>query len=343
MIGVAVSGGMDSLLSLYILKEKGLSVCGIHGIFNPLSEKGINIRNRLVEIFQSIKIPLYVLDLQEEFKELVIKPFIESYIKGLTPNPCCICNKKVKFGIIWEKTKNLGIEGIATGHYVCKKYDKTGIPMLYRGKDPKKEQSYFLSLLSLDQLNIAHFPLCNYTKAEVRREVRKRTLSVPSQLESQEVCFISGDYREFIKKHVKDLPPPGPIEDTTGKKIGTHEGLYAYTIGQRKGLRISYSEPLYVIKKDVKRNVLVVGPRSELKAKGFLVKDVNFLVDVSMWPEEVYVQTNYRQKPRLVFVKKKGDLLDVIYKYEDKPATPGQIAAFYTKEGRVLGGGIISE
>ncbi len=341
MIGVAVSGGMDSLVCVYLLKEKGKSVCGFHALFVEPTEKSTYIKNKLVEHFLEANIPLYILDLREEFKELVIKPFIDAYIKGLTPNPCCICNKKIKFGVIWEKAKELGVEGLATGHYACKKIDPNGIPMLYRGKDLKKEQSYFLSLLDLSQLKIACFPLGEYTKNMVRREIRKRVLAVPSQLESQEVCFIKGDYREFLKENVKNLPPPGPIEDTSGKKLGEHEGLYAYTIGQRRGLKIPYSEPLYVIKKDIKRNVLIVGPKRELKSKKFCVKEMNFLLDFSKWPKEVYVQTNYRQAPKKVFVKNKNSFLEVFFEKEEKPATPGQIAAFYTKDNRVLGGGVI--
>lgn len=337
-VGVLLSGGVDSLYTLLLLKEAGYKVIGLHGLFFD-SESQQEVISRLKKIATTFDIPLHLLNLKESFFSQVIAPFISSFQQGLTPNPCSICNPRIKFGLLLEQAKQLGCTKIASGHYACLQENK--LSPLARGKDSKKDQSYFLALIPKKNFKHILFPLGNFKKQQVYKEIERRNLLSLVSSESNEVCFIPGDYRNFLKKHQVSLGKPGPIKLLNGTTIGTHKGLVNYTLGQRRGLGLAYKFPLYVLAKDLKQNILYVGPKEELKAKGAIVSSFNFLAPLEKWPKSISVQIRYRQKPKQAkLVKVEGpNLYFQFLEPEEKPA-PGQtLVVFYGKE--VLGGGII--
>jgi tRNA-specific 2-thiouridylase len=337
---VAVSGGVDSLLALCLLQEEGRSPEALHGFFLPPGEREIALRDELASVCSRLGVPLHTYDFSEAFHSRVITPFVEEYARGVTPNPCALCNRRIKFGLLLDAARELGGDALATGHYAR----VTAEPALYRGLDPAKEQSYFLALLTREQIAQAIFPLGTWYKEETRRALHSRVGPPPASGESQEVCFIpDNDYRRFVRERVEDLPGPGPIRDSSGRSLGEHSGLYRYTLGQRRGLGIPSSEPLYVLKKDLETNTLIVGTRDELGARGCTVREMNYLLQPQDWPETVYVQGNYRQEPRMAETVLSGDRAEVRFPRPAQPPTPGQVMAFYNEDGRVLGGGIISE
>ncbi len=334
-VAVAVSGGADSLLALYLLARRGQACLALHARFGQGQDS--DLEKDLQALCQRLQVPLYILDLQRQFYELIIAPFVQAYLCGETPNPCAWCNAKIKFGIMLEKARELGADCLATGHYVRRQG-----AVLLRGLDPAKDQSYFLALLNRQQVAKVCLPLGQWRKEMVRSRLKQEGLQVPAGTESQEICFIPDqDYRSFLAGQGLELPGPGLIVDTSGRVLGRHQGLYAYTIGQRKGLGIAYSEPLYVLGKDMRNNQLLVGPGSELRASGFLLREANFVLPRSSWPKRIWVQTNYRESPVQAGLQDTNQALYVDFMQERKPATPGQVAAFYSEQGQLLGGGII--
>lgn len=342
-IAVAVSGGADSLLSLKLLQEQGQDPIALHACFQNPDPEMRRVSSELQMICAQLKIDFYELDLRKEFQESVIAPFVDNYARGVTPNPCAICNKRIKFGALLKSALNLGAEKLATGHY-AKIFPGNEGKCLFRGADKTKEQSYFLSLLSPSQLEYACFPLANWCKQDIYHALSERSLAPVNRKESLEICFVpDNDYRRFIRDKAKKLPPPGPIKDTLGNILGRHQGLYRYTIGQRRGLGISYSEPLYVLGKDLEQNILLVGTKQDCKSLGCRVRDYNLLKCLKKWPETVFVQTRYRQDPVPAWVRARKQTLEVNFQKTRKPATPGQIAAFYSQSEELLGAGIIHE
>ena len=337
---VAVSGGLDSLLALCLLREEGRRPEALHGFFLPPGEREIGLRDELARVCSRLDVPLHTLDFSREFRSRVINPFLRDYARGVTPNPCALCNRRIKFGLLLDAARELGGDALATGHYAR----VTPEPALYRGLDPAKEQSYFLALLTREQISRAVFPLGAWRKEEARKALPNRMGPPPASRESQEVCFIpDNDYRRFVGERAEGLSGPGPIRDSAGHRLGQHSGLYRYTLGQRRGLGIPYGEPLYVLRKDVENNTLVVGTRDELGSSGCSVREMNLLLQPRDWPGKVYVQGNYRQTPQEAEVVLSGDMAEVHFFRSAPPPTPGQVMAFYSEQGRVLGGGIISE
>ncbi|MFO7877587.1 MAG: tRNA 2-thiouridine(34) synthase MnmA [Desulfovermiculus sp.] len=341
-VAVALSGGADSLLALCLLQEQGYDPVAVHASFLGCGPKEQRLQEQLAGVCAQRGVALHCLDLQETFEQQVIYPFVQAYARGLTPNPCAWCNRRIKFGKLVQEVQGLGSNLVATGHYATLRRDCRYPPGLYRGRDAGKDQSYFLALVSREQLEAALFPLSGWRKEEVRAELARRGLSAVTARESQEICFIPhNDYRIFLNVQGTQLPGPGKIVDSYGRFWGWHEGLHKYTVGQRRGLGIAYSEPLYVLKKDVNNNTLMVGPRSELHATSCRVRLINDLVRVTSWPEQVWVQTNYRQPAGLARVQEAEQGLAVLFDEPRSPAAPGQIAVFYSQQGRVLGGGEI--
>ncbi|SDN58852.1 tRNA-specific 2-thiouridylase [Desulfonauticus submarinus] len=339
-IGVLLSGGIDSLYTTILLKKMNHEVIGIYGSFFHSPNQN-TIWENLKLLSKTLNFELHKIELHSEFQKLIIKPFIKDYIRGLTPNPCALCNPKIKFGLLLQKALKLGVKKIASGHY-AKIITKNNNTFLFRGDDPTKEQSYFLSLLPQATLSHLLFPLGELKKQDVVQKIKEYNLFHFTTKESNEVCFIPSNYREFLQSNGIHLDKPGPIKLLDETLLGTHKGLWNYTLGQRRGIGIPYKEPLYVLKKDISTNTLYVGIKKELQAKSVVGINFNFLEQVQNWPSEIYIQIRYRQKAKKAILKKQEkDTLYFEFKEQEEKPAPGQILAVYTKEGQVLGGGII--
>ena len=247
------------------------------------------------------------------------------------------CNRHLKFGSLLEKAKVLGFDFLATGHYAAIERNKAGY-CLRRPKDRKKDQTYFLYAIPYEGLGSILFPLASLTKDEVREIAKKAFLPVAEKQESQDICFVTQkNYQVFLSERVQGLKP-GPIVDMQGNILGTHRGIIFHTIGQRGGLRISHTTPLYVVSIDPDKNRIVVGEKKDLKAKGLFAGNVNMLAE--SWPRQVYAKIRYRKKEALCEVIHEGSRLRVIFAEEQEAITPGQSVVFYESD-RVLGGGVI--
>lgn len=341
-IAVALSGGADSLLSLLLLRDAGKDVMGVHAHFLPPSEQELALTDAIASTCHSHGIAFQAIDLHREFEANVIAPFLDGYRRGLTPNPCALCNPTMKFGLLLEKVRTLGATTLATGHYTRLENTPHG-PALFRGLDPVKDQSYFLSLVP--QRRFAHvcFPLGARTKKDVLAELSTRGIAAPAGGESQEICFIPDDYRAFLKERNTPLSGPGPIALTDGTVLGKHQGIWNHTLGQRKGLGVAYSEPLYVIAKDRSRNRIVVGPRDQAFTTTCQTKAPIIHLAPEAWPSKVLVQTIYRQQPAPAQVAVTKDSMHIRFDAPHSLPSPGQIAAVYSVEGRILAGAIIDE
>lgn len=367
-IAVAVSGGADSLYTLIALREQGFQTIALHGIFlrpenGQAADAAGAMRERLASACAHLGVPLHMADLAEAFSERVIRPFVHGYALGLTPNPCAQCNARVKFGLLLEAALALGASRLATGHYArLEEGSAHASPALFQGRDPLKDQSYFLSLVPLQALIRAVFPLGETTKSEVLAALAAHGLTPPQPGESQEVCFVPGDeYREFIPRMAERfgiaLSGPGPMLLRDGRKVGTHKGLWQYTEGQRKGLGVGWKEPLHVLGKEGETNVLRLGARDEMRHTGIVCTDVNLLLPPEYWPETVLVKTRYREKPReasarLAPSEEGGSQeLRIQFACPENAVAAGQIAAVYLPDPqgdaargtlRLVAGGVIS-
>ena len=342
---VAVSGGVDSATALLLLREKGFDVEGITMI-NFGKELVPNAEpteaNDAKKLCDSLSIPHHTVDLREEFKNTVVGDFVSAYANGETPNPCVVCNRFLKFGVLYDYARAHGANEYATGHYVRVKQcgDRR---VITRAADEEKDQSYVLWSLTQDQ--IAHFvaPLGEYSKKEVREIAEQFGLPVAHKSDSQDICFIpNGDYREFLERvgGCKDIS--GDFVLANGTKLGRHLGQSNYTVGQRKGLGIAYKEPLYVIGRDIKRNLIILGRNDDLFTTKFTVRSASFsALDFPNGDFRCSVRVRYRApfvSARLVPIGE-GRLL-VETEIPVRAATPGQSAVFYDGE-TLLGGGII--
>jgi tRNA-specific 2-thiouridylase len=347
-VAVAMSGGVDSSVAAALLHEQGLDAFGLMlRLWSPhpeqlnrcCSPEDVSNARRIAA---GLGLPFYVLDVRDPFKASVVDPFIDGYTKGITPNPCLSCNRLIRWGLLLERALAMGATHLATGHYA--RVEKNGATFkLLRAHDRTKDQSYVLSVLSQHELAHAVFPLGELTKDEVREIARTRELPVADRPDSQDLCFVvEGDYREFIRDQGRRLPPPGPILDREGEQIGEHAGLHHYTLGQRKGLGISWSHPLYVLEKDTDRNAIIVGPREALGTDRFMVEQVNW-VSGNPPVEPVHVELRVRYKaqehPAVVHPARSGKTL-VECESMIPDVTPGQAAVFYHGE-TCLGGGVI--
>ncbi len=349
---VAMSGGVDSSVAALLLKERGFDIQGVTFRFVPPRQGGregapagpaTHHVDRAEAVCRHLGIAHHVIDCTERFERMVIGPFCERYAAGLTPNPCVLCNVFVKWPSVIEAASILGCAHMATGHYARIRRDGARVRIL-RGSAPGKDQSYALYGLSQRALRQTLFPLGSMTKEDVRRFAEQAGLPTWDTRESQDICFIpEGDYRVFLGQR---LPAqPGPIQDTRGRILGTHRGLAFYTIGQRKGLGIAAGHPLYVIGKDMEKNLLIVGPKQELRKRDLLVADVNWVSLPCPAPGsrlEVEVEVRYRTTPLPAELRVRGaDTVHIRLPPEQHQAVaPGQSAVWY--RGDVLiGGGII--
>ncbi len=330
---VGMSGGVDSSVAAFLLKQKGFDVSGCFMVFEAKGNRccSLEARNRAREVAGMMKIPFYSFDFKKEFKEKIISGFVDGYQRGITPNPCVECNKEIKFGVFLEKALALDFDYVATGHYARLQHTK-----LLKGKDRNKDQSYFLWRLNQDKIKRTIFPLGDYTKNQVRELARKFKLSTAEVEESQEVCFVKKTTNDFLRKNLGEKR--GEIINIKGEKIGKHQGLHFYTIGQRKGLGLS-NGPYFVVKKDIKKNVLIVSrDEKNLLSKELIVGNLNWINP--RFPLRVSVKIRYNQKPVLGRIEKKGKLCRVVFDKAQRAVTPGQSAVFY-KKNELLGGGVI--
>ena len=349
---VAMSGGVDSSVAAALLVEQGYDVVGM--MMRLWSEETVNgdAHNRCCtpeqmgdarRIADKLGIPFYVLDTKDVFRNTVVEYFIDQHRQAFTPNPCLECNRHIRFTWLLNNALALDADYLATGHYARVTKTDNGEVLLKKGIDEHKDQSYVLSVLAQEKLRHAMFPIGEYPKPEVRKLAEKFGLPTASKQDSQDLCWLGdGDYRRFLVDYAPDVMQPGPIVLTNGEQIGEHTGLANYTIGQRKGLGVSYDVPLYVIATNPYRNALIVGVRDELGQDILTAKRVNWVSD-NVPTEPFYAQVKIRYKAKAVpaWVEPLPD--DRIHVRFDEPLrdiTPGQGAVVYDGDV-VLGGGVI--
>lgn len=342
---LGMSGGVDSSVSALLLQEKGYEVIGTTlELFAGSSCCDTNTYMDAKNICNSLGIPHFIYNCKEEFRKCVIQDFIDCYANCKTPNPCIECNKYMKFGYMWEKAKELGCNYIATGHYAKTEYSKKyGRWVLKKSNAGRKDQSYVLWNIPKELIEHIVFPLAEFeSKEEIREIARKNNLKVANKPDSEDICFVpDGNYKKFLENNSSLKPKQGNIVNSKGKILGKHTGLYNYTIGQRKGLGISYSAPLFVLGFNPEKNEVIVGEENELYKKEILATDINLLlVDEIKEPIDVEVKTRYSAKVAKAQIMQNENEIKVVFEEPQRAITPGQSAVFYVDD-IVLGGGKI--
>ena len=363
---VAMSGGVDSSVAAALLKKEGFSVIGVfmHFWSDPSGVKGsssndnfstslevnkccsIEAQEQARRVAQKIGIPLYTVNYKDQFKKIVVDYYIREYQAGRTPNPCVVCNQFIKFGLLLNEAKKQGCDFLATGHYAQIKNGE-----LLVSPDKNKDQTYFLHRLDKNKLKKILFPVGIYEKSKVRQIAKKLDLPTASRKDSQGICFIASTNEQFLKKNLK--VKPGPIIDIDGIKVGEHDGLLYYTVGQRHGwgnLNLKKSilgknksniPPLYVVLIDVKSNTLVVGREEDVYSKELIVKDVSWILGSEPKDRNIGARIRYRHPINKCKIKLiKGNQYKVTFQKSQRAITPGQSVVFYSS-GKALGGGII--
>ena len=352
---VAMSGGVDSSTVAGMMKKEGYNVIGIT---LKLYDKGKEVAVSkqccsgqdimdAKRVAQKLNIQHKILYYQNKFKHGVIDNFVESYLKGETPIPCVQCNQTVKFKDLFEVSKDLKADALVTGHYV-KNITQNNSNNMYRAIDENRDQSYFLFNTTREQLDYLRFPLGGLLKNQTRDIAKKLNLNVADKPDSQDICFVpNGDYASVIQKFRPDSFKKGNIKNLEGQVIGVHDGIINFTIGQRKGIKISDKDPLYVLKINSEKNEIVVGPKENLGKKSILLKNVNLLSDVSEFDKNIYVKVRSTGKllNAKVNLNNENDANVNLSELEDG-ISPGQACVFYNKDKfgyKVLGGGWIKE
>ena len=344
---LGMSGGVDSSVSAILLQKQGYEVVGCTmKLCGATKKEDVDVAiNDAKKVCEKLGIEHYVFDFKKEFEDNVIRSFVSAYQNSQTPNPCIECNKFLKFGLFYDKAVELNCDYVATGHYARIEYSKEyNQNVLKKAVEEKKDQSYFLYRIEKDRLKNILFPLQNYSKKEdIRKIAEENGLEIAQKKDSQEICFVpENNYQKFLIGQKQFKVKKGNIVLKTGKVLGKHDGLYKYTIGQRKGLGISYSEPLYVIGLDTENNNVVVGKEEELYNNELYAEDTNWLVEVNKKePLVCLAKIRYRAKEAKATVFFENDKIKVIFESEQRAITPGQSAVFYDENGVLLGGGRI--
>ena len=351
---VAMSGGVDSSVVAALMKKEGYDVTGITlKLYDDTKQSaegrqccaGQDIMDAK-RVSEKININHEILYYQKKFRSEVIDSFIDSYTSGETPIPCVQCNQTVKFRDLFKYAKDLNADALITGHYVSR-FQKNGHASMYRARDHNRDQSYFLFSTTQEQLDYLRFPLGEIDKSETRTIAKKLNLNVADKPDSQDICFVpNGDYSSVIKKFRPESFKKGKIIDITGKQIGEHEGIINYTIGQRKGIKISSSKPLYVININADNNTVIVGEKKNLEIKEIQLRELNILASKKEFDEIINIKvrsTGRLLKAKINFFKDKARI-----KILDKETgiSPGQACVFYSKDefgDKVLGGGWIDK
>jgi len=349
---VAMSGGVDSSVVAGLMKEEGYDVTGI--TLKLYDDSKVSKAGRQCcagqdildakRVSEHLDIKHKILFYQKKFKEEVIDSFIDSYVAGETPIPCVQCNQTVKFRDLFKYAKALNADALVTGHYVAR-FQNSGKASMYRAKDSNRDQSYFLFSTTQEQLDYLRFPLGEIEKEETRNIANKLNLNVADKPDSQDICFVpNGDYSSVIKKFRPESFKPGEILDLMGKKLGDHEGIINYTVGQRKGIKISSTDPLYVINIDADNNRIIVGPKKSLIIQNIELRDLNVLGTEKEFSD--YVSIKVRSTGRLLKAKVniKNNSANVNIVDGETGISPGQACVFYSKDDigdKLLGGGWI--
>lgn len=336
---VAMSGGVDSSVAALLLVERGLDIAGL--TLYRQGDGAVGYGSRDVEdaakVCRMLGIPHHALDFGADLERLVIEPFLAEYRQGRTPNPCVLCNRDIKFGMVLEKARQFGYGGLATGHY-ARIAERGGKPALAAPKDRRKDQTYFLYRVRREVLGRMHMPLGEYTKPEVRTLAARAGLPVSQREDSQDICFIPrGGIGTFLAERFPGMGP-GRMVDRLGQVVGTHRGIVHYTIGQRARLSAGRGDLLYVLAIDPAANLVVVGPKEALFSVGLEAGEVNLLVDDL--PETAQAKIRYAHRPAPCRVEAGPDSLRVVFDEPQEAVTPGQSVVLY-REGIVLGGGTI--
>jgi tRNA-uridine 2-sulfurtransferase len=346
---VAMSGGVDSSVAAALLKEQGYDVIGM--MLRLWSEPGKEDSNRCCtpdsmgqarRVAAKLDIPFYVVDAKDVFHHTVVQYFLDGYARGETPNPCLICNRQIRWTFLLDHALALGAEFMATGHYVRIRKSEVRFQLL-RAIDRSKDQSYVLHVLNQEKLKHALFPVGDYPKPEIRQIAEKYGLPTASRKDSQDLCFLAGeDYRNFLQRNAAEMLRPGVIVTRDGRTLGEHTGLANYTIGQRKGLGVASTVPLYVLGKNAVTNTLVVGTQEELGSRELTARDVNWVGgEEPREPFRAEVKIRYTAKEAWAVVTPLHDgRVHVVFDTPQRDITAGQAAVFY--QGDVMiGGGII--
>ena len=353
-IVVAMSGGVDSSVVAGLMKEEGYDVTGITLKLYDDLKKTNNSRQCCAgqdiidakRVSETLNIDHKILYYQKKFKTEVIDSFVDSYVAGETPIPCVQCNQTVKFRDLFKFAKELKADALITGHYVLRQEDN-GEGKMYRAEDKSRDQSYFLFSTTQKQLDYLRFPLGSINKSETRKIATKLKLNVAAKPDSQDICFVpNGDYASVIKKYSPKSFKKGDIFDLSGTKLGSHDGIINYTIGQRRGIKISSKDPLYVIDIKAKENSIIVGPQDCLNIKELYLRDINILSDSKLFMEDIFIKVRSTGKLLKAKVMLKSDSAIVKILEDEKGISPGQACVFYSKDNfgeRVLGGGWIDK
>lgn len=364
-IAVAMSGGVDSSAAAALLRDQGHELVGFtmqlwnHRRNINVDENGDPLPSRCCSlddvydarrVAESLGFPFYVLNLEKDFEQAVVEPFVQSYLEGETPIPCVACNSRLKFASLDKMAQSLNCDKVATGHFARVVYDEDHDRYrLFRGRNYGKDQSYFLWELTQEQLSRAYFPLGEMYKDEVRDIARDANLYTAEKPESQEICFVpDGKYSEFIDRYLEhegrsdEQPSPGEIVTSSGVALGSHSGIHRYTIGQRKGLGIANEKPLYVVQIQRARNRIIVGEAEELESIGFEAKGVNWVAfETPDRPVRAHVKVRYRHDPAPATIAAlPAGRARITFDEPQRAITPGQATIFYEGD-EVMGGGWI--
>mgnify|MGYP006112194031 FL=1 len=349
---VAMSGGVDSSVVAGLMKEEGYDVTGITlKLYDdskaPKTGRQCCAGQDILDakrVSDHLGINHKILFYQKKFKEEVIDSFIDSYVAGETPIPCVQCNQTVKFRDLFKYAKELSADALVTGHYVTR-FQNNNKASMYRAKDSNRDQSYFLFSTTQEQLNYLRFPLGEVEKEETRNIANKLCLNVASKPDSQDICFVpNGDYSSVIKKFRPESFKPGNILDLTGKKLGEHEGIINYTIGQRKGIKISSADALYVINIDADKNQIIVGPKDSLIIQNIELRNLNILGSEKEFSDHISIKVRSTGKLLKAKINIKNNFANVNIIEGEAGVAPGQACVFYSKDDigdKLLGGGWI--